>query len=72
MLFVDHKSTSGFSVILKEIPGWDGSKAVSFDWFAIGMLRDVSVSPEAKANWDQLMRDRAERREQRQRADHSR
>jgi hypothetical protein len=46
ILRVSSRDAAGFTVALKAIPGWDGESNVSFDWIAIGTLREPSSAPE--------------------------
>jgi hypothetical protein len=46
MLCVAETDAAGFGVTLKAVPGWDGESDVTFDWIAIGALREPSSLPQ--------------------------
>ena len=54
--------TNSFQVNLKQIPGWGDNTNISFDWIAFGTLKEPETSPEAKAEWENAMEEREERR----------
>jgi hypothetical protein len=59
LLCVTAKDASGFSTMLKNVPGWSGETDVTFDWVAIGTLREPETSAEAKAEQEREDRERA-------------
>jgi hypothetical protein len=58
ILCVSDRNGAGFSVTLKAVPGWDGEKNVSFDWIAIGILREPSSAPDPSTKPEAPQRER--------------
>jgi len=62
ILAVSRNKAVAFKVTLKRIAGWEGNDDVIFDWIAIGTLKEPETSPEAKAEWEQAIKEREARR----------
>lgn len=58
MLCVGELKSSGFNVNLKQIPGWSGDNNISFSWTAIGMMKELTDTPQEKAEYDKMMQER--------------
>ncbi len=66
VLVVSSTYADRFVVSLKSIPGWDGDSDVEFNWIAFGTLREYETSPRAKAEWERMMQERAQRAQKRE------
>jgi hypothetical protein len=65
-LYVTESKASGFIVAMEVIPGLEkNDKDVTFDWIAVGTLKDYQTSPDAQAQWQQMIRERDAQREAR-------
>jgi hypothetical protein len=58
ILCISNRDAAGFTVALKTVPGWDGESNVSFDWIAIGTLREPSSAPEPSIKPEPPQRER--------------
>jgi hypothetical protein len=56
VLSVVSTDASGFSVTLKQVPGWSGDTDVEFSWIAVAALRSSATSSNAKAEWENEVR----------------
>lgn len=62
ILCVNDTKLNGFEVVLKQIPGWGGKTNITFDWIAIGTLKEPETSAEAKAEWERQMQQKEEKK----------
>jgi hypothetical protein len=58
LLYVNSAKFGGFQAKLKKISDWGEKSNITFDWIAIGTLKEPATSPEAKADWQRAMRER--------------
>jgi hypothetical protein len=58
LLYLNATKSDGFQVKLKKISGWGDKSSLTFDWIAIGTLKEPITSPEAKAEWQKAMQER--------------
>ena len=56
ILCLSETKVDGFRVTLKRIIGWSGDDNFPFDWIAVGTLKEPETSPEAKAEWEKMMK----------------
>ena len=62
LLYLNKTDAKGFQARLKRISEWGEATDITFDWIAIGTLKEPVTSAEAKADWDKLMQLRKEKR----------
>jgi hypothetical protein len=58
ILVVSDSDADGFSVTLKEIPGWSGDNDITFNWTAYAQLKEPETTAEEKAEYDRMMAER--------------
>jgi hypothetical protein len=61
ILYLNDTDGSGFQVKLKTISEWGKATDITFDWIAIGTLKEPETSTQAKAEWEKLMQERGMR-----------
>jgi hypothetical protein len=62
LLYLDKTDANGFQARLRRISEWGETTDITFDWIAIGTLKEPVTSAEAKADWEKLMQLREEKR----------
>jgi hypothetical protein len=64
LLYLNKTDANGFQAKLRKISEWGEATDITFDWIAIGTLKEPETSPEAKTEWEKMMREREERRKE--------
>ena len=64
LLYLNKTDANGFQVRLRRISEWGEATDITFDWIALGTLKEPETSPEAKTEWDKAMKEREERRKE--------
>ncbi|MBS4014962.1 MAG: hypothetical protein KGZ86_00770, partial [Candidatus Latescibacteria bacterium] len=68
-LYVAESRANGFRVALEAIPGLEKNGTdITFDWIAVGTLKDYQTSPDAQTQWQQMIKERDAQREARKQA----
>ncbi len=62
LLYLDRTDANGFEARLRGISEWGETTDITFDWIAVGTLKEPETSAEAKADWDKAMKVRKEKR----------
>ncbi len=66
VLYISEQDVSSFKVAIKQVPGWDGERDVTFDWIAFGTLKEYETSPKAKAEWERMMQEAEAKRQEKE------
>ena len=62
LLYLDKTDANGFQTRLRRISEWGEATDITFDWIAVGTLKEPETSAEAKGDWEKLMQLREEKR----------
>ena len=62
-VYVTETNSTGFKVGLEQVPGLEKNATdISFDWIAIGIMKEPETTPEAKVEWQKAIQEKQQRR----------